>query len=273
MKLLSEGELSALPRIEAYLQAHEESLRGRERGAMDHDGWYAFGRSQNLGLQDLPKLAIPRLCDRLHAGVDADGAFYFDNVDVNGILPGPGGPDLWTLSSLLNSKVLGFVFRILSVPFRGDYLSANRQFIAPLPIRAPSADQEGRLSDLGKALAREAGIVSTERDALQGWLAGVLGVRIGGLAGRTKLATPDLLDVSEIVEILRGNRALLSLDPTTRSFRERLQAEHEASCGKIESALRSLRAGETEVDDLVFDLYQVDAAGRDLVKSSVAPHS
>jgi hypothetical protein len=272
MKLLSEKELSALPRIEAYLRTHEESLRGRERGAMDHAGWYAFGRNQNLGLQDLPKLAIPRLCDRLHAGVDAAGSYYFDNVDVNGILPGPEGPDLWTLSCLLNSKVLGYVFRILSVPFRGDYLSANRQFIAPLPIQEPSADQEERLSGLGKTLAREAGIVATERDGLQGWLAGVLGVRIGELAGRTRLATPDLLDVSEIIEILCRNRTLLSLDPTARSFRERLEAEHEASCGKIEAALRSFRAGEAEVDDLVFDLYQVDAAGRGLIESSVAPH-
>ena len=36
---------------------------------------------------------------------------------------------------LLNSKLLDFYFRRHSVPFRGNYFSANRQYIENLPIR------------------------------------------------------------------------------------------------------------------------------------------
>ena len=35
---------------------------------------------------------------------------------------------------MLNGPVADFVFRRISKPFANDYLSANKQFIAPLPI-------------------------------------------------------------------------------------------------------------------------------------------
>jgi len=37
--------------------------------------------------------------------------------------------------ALLNSKLLDWFFKKGSVPFRGNFYSANKQFIAPLPIR------------------------------------------------------------------------------------------------------------------------------------------
>ena len=39
------------------------------------------------------------------------------------------------LLGLLQSRLMDFCFRRLSAPFRGDFRSANRQFIEPLPIR------------------------------------------------------------------------------------------------------------------------------------------
>ncbi|HEY7060717.1 MAG TPA: hypothetical protein VII06_04505 [Chloroflexota bacterium] len=36
--------------------------------------------------------------------------------------------------ALLNSSIVDFYFRNHSVPFRGDYFSANRQYIEDLPI-------------------------------------------------------------------------------------------------------------------------------------------
>ncbi|HML99026.1 MAG TPA: N-6 DNA methylase, partial [Tepidiformaceae bacterium] len=80
------------PKGWAYLKQHEQKLRAREANAVtgerpfDDDEWYRFGRSQNLGLHDEPKLAIPRLVGRLSAGIDATGLFSLDNVDVGGAL-------------------------------------------------------------------------------------------------------------------------------------------------------------------------------------------
>ncbi len=124
------------PNVWAYLRENEATLRGRERGKMDHEGWYAFGRHQNLDKQEYPKLLIPRLVERLSFAYDADGTFYMDNVDVNGIILREG-VNVYSLLAVLNSRLINYVFSQRSVPFRGQWLSANRQFIEKLPIRLP----------------------------------------------------------------------------------------------------------------------------------------
>ena len=103
---------------------------------MRGDKWYAFGRTQNLALHVLAKLAIPRLVKHLEAVYDKTGSFYLDNVDVGGVILKDGSHENYLyLLGLLHSKVLDFCFRRFSAPFRGGFRSANRQFIEPLPIR------------------------------------------------------------------------------------------------------------------------------------------
>ena len=131
-----------------YLREHEETLRGRESNGFDDDEWFRFGRRQNIGIQDQSKLLVPRLVASLRATADPEGAIYLDNVDVGGIIA--ADPDnLWFLLGVLNDPVANFVFRRISKPFRGDYLSANRQFLEPLPV--PRADAEARAAVGGLA--------------------------------------------------------------------------------------------------------------------------
>ena len=134
--------VSTYPKAWAHLTRYEETLRARElsrdsRGnpirPFDTDTWYRFGRHQNLDKQHLPKLIIPRLVASLGCSVDNAGANYLDNVDVGGMLAADG-EDLWFLAGILNAPIANFVFQRISKPFRGNYLSANKQFIAPLPI-------------------------------------------------------------------------------------------------------------------------------------------
>jgi hypothetical protein len=50
---------------------------------------------------------------------------------------------------MLNAPVCDYVFRIISKPFQNDYRSANKQFIAPLPI--PNALPEARADIAARA--------------------------------------------------------------------------------------------------------------------------
>jgi hypothetical protein len=67
---------------------------------------------------------------------------------------------LFFLLGVLNSSAADFFWRQTSKPFRGDYRSANKQFIAPLPVpnvgpreQKPVASLAERLADLhGKRL-------------------------------------------------------------------------------------------------------------------------
>ena len=135
-----------------YLRRNEKTLRRRESGKMEHDRWYAYVYPKNIDKQHLRKLLVPRLLFRLFAAVDSNGQMCLDNVDVGGVLPKKGW-GLYYILGVLNSSPCDFAWRATSKPFRGEYRSANKQFIAPLPVpktksQAPVAKLARRLADL-----------------------------------------------------------------------------------------------------------------------------
>lgn len=164
----------------AYLKKYESQLRGREANAetggqpFDDDAWYRFGRRQNLSLHEGKKLAVPATVRRLSAAWDQDGQYVLNNVRVGGVLLGGGTDDgyLW-LVSLLNSRVLDFVFKQQESTFQNRYFQANRQFIDPLPIAgmerdpgltrqiiALAKDMHSNRVDFGRAHPADAGLRS-----------------------------------------------------------------------------------------------------------------
>ena len=137
----------------AYLKKHEQPLRNREKGMFDDDLWYRFGRNQNIDKQSFPKLMVPRLISRLFCAIDEKGAVCLDNVDVGGILVSDSA-DLPYIAGILNAPVCNFIWRRTSKPFQNDYRSANKQFIAPLPIPTASASDRVEVARLAKELQR-----------------------------------------------------------------------------------------------------------------------
>lgn len=151
-RLLTPSEMQKqFPKAWAYLKCTEKELRKRESSAFDDDQWYRFGRHQNIDKQEQTKLLVPRLVAGLGCFVDIEGRYYCDNVDVGGVVPARK-EDAWWLSGILNAPITNSIFAWLSKPFRGDYKSANKQFIAPLPI--PKADRAAKaaLSALAKGM-------------------------------------------------------------------------------------------------------------------------
>ncbi|MGA2468277.1 MAG: N-6 DNA methylase, partial [Thermodesulfobacteriota bacterium] len=127
-----------------YFQKTRELLDKRDRGSAKGIDWYKYIRRQNISLQSLRKLAVPRLVPRLQAGYDEDGSFCLDNVDVGGIILPDSCPLFYEyILGLLNSKLLNFCFIRNTVPFRGGFFSANRQYIEKLPIRTINFSDPG----------------------------------------------------------------------------------------------------------------------------------
>lgn len=150
------------PQAWAYLLSWEAELRLRENGDFDDNEWWRFGRHQNLDRQEVAKLLVPRLVAHLGCAVDEEGSFYLDNVDVGGITPARG-VSLWFLAGVLNGKVADFVFKRISKPFRGEYRSANRQYLDPLPIPIASPAQQAEIAERARALQS---LKSFRRDTL-----------------------------------------------------------------------------------------------------------
>ncbi|HSC18361.1 MAG TPA: hypothetical protein VLC74_05555, partial [Rhizomicrobium sp.] len=151
------------PKIWSYYRSYEAELRARENGKMDDDDtWWAYNYPKNLDKQEIEKLIVPRLVTTVFCSVDHAGSIYLDNVDVGGVSPA-AGMDAYFLAGVLNGPVAGYVFRRISKPFRGEYRSANKQFIAPLPIPYATAEEKADVAARAKRLQM---LHSKRRDVL-----------------------------------------------------------------------------------------------------------
>lgn len=265
MRLMNESELDQLPLTKGYLEQHEQTLRGREREKMDRAGWYGYVYPKSLGAHNSPKLGVPRLCERLRAAWDEDGSVYLDNVDVNGILLGEAMPS--SLIVTLNSRLLDWIFRRMSVPFQNDFWSANKQFISGLPIRTPEGDEAGRFDALGRRLHELSAAAAAERAGYLEWMATTLGVERRRLPSQRRLDRYELLTGNELLAVLARGRARLSTDPRERNISELLRREHAATSARLAPLLADLAQAEVEADERVFELYRIPAAMRRLVES------
>jgi len=128
--------INRCPKMAEYLLANKERLEKREKGKMKGSNWYGYIYLKNMYRQPVLKVCVPRLVKKLHATLDATGSHYLDNVDVGGLTFKPGEAySLLYLTGLLNSSLSAWVFPHISAPFRGGFMSANRQFLSQLPFR------------------------------------------------------------------------------------------------------------------------------------------
>jgi hypothetical protein len=120
-----------------YLNRNKKLLEYREKGKFQDSRWYRFGRSQNLGMWEQPKLMIPYMITQLAAYLDRTDNYYFINVTTGGygITISESWGNLAYLCGLLNSRLLDFYLKQVSTNFHGGYFAANKQYIEQLPIR------------------------------------------------------------------------------------------------------------------------------------------
>jgi len=152
VELLTQKQMGqAHPKAWAYLKRFQAQLRARESSAFNDENWYRFGRHQNIDKQEDRKLIVAQTVNRLSVCPDDKGAFYLNNVRVNGILPRKDS-EFWYLLGILNSQVADWVFRRIAKPKEGGYYEANKQFIAPLPIPTATPRDITAVSNLAKRL-------------------------------------------------------------------------------------------------------------------------
>ncbi len=135
--LLSKEEIQSHYRLSwDYLKQCKKVLEDREGGKFRDDEWYRFGRTQNIGMWEQPKILVPYMITRLSAYLDSQDHYYFVNVTTGGygILIDNDKVSLPYLTALLNSRLLDFYLKRITTNFRGGYFAANKQYIERLPI-------------------------------------------------------------------------------------------------------------------------------------------
>ncbi len=139
-RLLTVDELS--PLAGHYLNRNKALLEEREKGKFKDPEWYRFGRHQNVGMWEQPKLMVPYMITELAAYLDRSDDYYFINVTTGGygITIDESQVTLEYCCGLLNSRLLDFYLKKVSTNFHGGYFAANKQFIELLPIRTINFD-------------------------------------------------------------------------------------------------------------------------------------
>ena len=102
------------PRAWAYLMENSTTLRGREKGKMDHDKWYGYVYPKSISLFAQPKILTPSIAARASYTLDARGELYFVGSGGGGgggygiTLKSIGGLSYEYLLGLLNSRLLDY---------------------------------------------------------------------------------------------------------------------------------------------------------------------
>jgi len=138
------------PRTWQYLQDNREALEAREGGKMRYEGWYGYGRPQNLDQFEVVKLVNASMGIRAAFALDEQGIYGFvgGGSGVYGTLLKPGHSYLYVLG-LLNSRLLDFYFQRISSRFRGGFYVYRPQYVGQLPIRRIDFDnpEEKKMHD------------------------------------------------------------------------------------------------------------------------------
>jgi len=128
------------PKTWRYLELNHSRLSKRNQGKQP-DGWYSYIYKKNHTRFGSPKIVVPSLGTGSCFALDAAGDYFFVGSGAGGgggygIVPtNEEVGDIRFLLGLLNSRLLSFLIRKTSTPFRGGYIALNRQYIERLPIQ------------------------------------------------------------------------------------------------------------------------------------------
>ncbi|MCG3149834.1 MAG: hypothetical protein PCFJNLEI_03299 [Verrucomicrobiae bacterium] len=128
------------PKTWRYLEENRGRLSKRNKGKQP-DGWHGYVYKKNHTRLGSPKIVVPSLGTGSCFALDSTGQHYFVGSGAGGgggygIVPTNSDiGDIRFLLGLLNSRLLSFLIKKTSTPFRGGYIALNRQYIERLPIQ------------------------------------------------------------------------------------------------------------------------------------------
>jgi len=157
------------PNCWAYLKENRRALAARERGKMDHAGWYGYVYPKNLTLFRKPKILTPSIANRASFSYDEYGEYFFVGSGGGGgggygILLKTNDPSPLYVLGLLNSRLLDFYLKSISSPFQRGYYAYNKQYIERLPIHFINFDDPADKQQHDAVVARVEEILQLQKD-------------------------------------------------------------------------------------------------------------
>jgi hypothetical protein len=134
--LVPQKKLSDLaPRILGYLRECKPRLDQREKGRFKGEGWYCYGRPQNMDRFEVPeKIVLPDVTNRGTCFLDRERKWLLDTAYAIVLKPNIS-LDLRFLLGILNSPLLTYFLKETGTALRGGYFRMKTAYLNPFPIR------------------------------------------------------------------------------------------------------------------------------------------
>lgn len=134
--LVQQKKLVALaPKTFKYLNDCKPRLDEREKGRFKGEGWYCYGRPQNLDRFDVPeKIVLPDVANRGTCFLDREGMWLLDTAYAI-VRKANAEFDLRYLLAILNSPLLTCFLKETGSALRGGYFRMKTAYLNPFPIR------------------------------------------------------------------------------------------------------------------------------------------
>ncbi len=133
--LVSEKTLSGkAPKTFKYLQECEQRLNERENGRFKGEGWYCYGRPQNMDKFEIAeKIILPDIANRGECYLDIEQRWILDTAYA--IVPLQEQKiNIRFLLGILNSPLLTYFLKETGTALRGGYFRMKTAYLNPFPI-------------------------------------------------------------------------------------------------------------------------------------------
>ena len=146
------------PNTHAYLVKHKNDLKGRAYFDKSSKAWFELWNQRDMRHQMGQKIVVQENSIRCECEIDDGSYMYLDTCCAISI-SSTSSMSLYYLLSVLNSKLLDHIFRIITVPKAGGHFIHKPMFLEKLPIRKihfVTAEKERRdllngvIEDIGK---------------------------------------------------------------------------------------------------------------------------
>ena len=87
------------------------------------------------------------------------------------------------------------------------------------------------------------------------WLERAIGAEIEALQNKTAVRSYFNLSLDALLAVLKRNRRLIQVDPSSRAFQESLEGEFNASLAKLKPLLTRIQQTDALIDEVVYQLY------------------
>lgn len=223
--------------------------------------WYSLIRPglDNYEFYESPKIIWAEIASQPSFITDYDSLFLTNSAYM--LTLNSKEYDINYLLSLLNSKLLFWMLKHLSSTLGKKGIRFTRQYVEQLPIYPATPEQQVPLIEKADLMLQFNKDLQEEMNSFHRWLDRTFGIE----KLSKKLEKYYELDFEEFLKEVKKKKVDIKL----RKTQELLENEFKESLEVINPLLQKIKEVDSEIDEMVYDLYVLTSEEREIVEESL----